>query len=215
MDPTVQPAGDDDRLAKRINRGVRLIVGHWVWFLNGAIGLYILTAVSAPLLMMSGLEAPARLLYLLYRATCHQLPQRSFFLGGPASAYSFETVAQVTGAQTSLDLFWQPIYDAALGLGYQMAFCQRDTAIYSAMFVTGTLYALTGRQWRGIPWYGLALLAVPIAVDGLSQLPGWRESTPLLRLMTGALFGMGVVLFAFPMLNQGFTDLAAPEQKTL
>lgn len=210
MDPSVQPAGEGDGLSRVINRGVNLFVRHWVWFLNAALALYILAAFSAPLLMMAGLDGPARLLYLLFRATCHQLPQRSFFLDGPAAAYSFDTIAHVTGAQTPFDLFWHPVYDATLGLGYQVAFCQRDTAIYTAMLLTGVVYAVTGRRWKGLPWWGLVLLAVPIAADGLSQLPGWRESTPLLRVLTGALFGMGVVLFAFPMLNRGFSDLAPP-----
>lgn len=192
-----------------INNGVAWAAQHWTLFLNSAVALYVALALSAPLLMMAGWEGPARLVYTLFHATCHQLPQRSFFLDGPQLAYSFAEIAAVTGATEPLQLFWHPIYDASLGLGYQIAFCQRDTAIYLSILAMGILYSLTGRRWRPIPWWGLVLFAVPIAVDGLSQLPGWRESIPALRALTGAVFGMGVVLFAYPHLNSAMGEIAA------
>src|SRR5215210_4976070 len=43
--------------------------------------------------------------------------------------------------------------------GYQMAYCQRDTALYLAMLAGGLLYARQ-RYWTlGLPWWGYALLA--------------------------------------------------------
>ncbi len=196
-------------VSDRINNGIAAAVRHWPLFVLGAVALYVGVAFSAPLFMMAGWEAPARLIYFLYRATCHQLPQRSFFLDGPQVAYSFDQISAVTGVQDRLALFWHPIYDATLGLGYQVAFCERDTAIYLSILATGLLFVLTGRRWKPLPWYGLALFALPIAIDGLSQLPGWRESTPLLRVMTGAIFGVGVTWFAFPHLERAMRDIAA------
>lgn len=202
------PSASSSRLAETINGLVIGAARHWTALVNGAVAFYIAVAVSAPLLMMAGLEGPASAIYFIFRITCHQLPQRSFFLGGPSLAYSFEQVAAVTGAIDRLELFWRPIYDKALGLGYQIAFCQRDTAIYLAILITGLAFALSGRRWRPLPWYGLVLLAIPIALDGFSQLPGWRESTPWLRVLTGALFGAGAVWFAYPHLNQAMRDVA-------
>lgn len=204
-----EPPQSTDRLSGAINTGVEWATRHWTLFVNGAVAIYIGLAFSAPLLMMAGLDGPARLIYLIFHATCHQLPQRSFFLDGPAIAYSFDEIAPLTGATTGLDLFWHPIYDASLGLGYQVAFCQRDTAIYLSILVTGILYAVTGRRWRPLPWWGLVLCTVPIALDGLSQLPGWRESVPALRVLTGAIFGVGVVLFAYPRLNTAMREIGA------
>ena len=195
------------QLAQTVNRALGWSARHWTVWANGVVAFYIALAFSAPLLMMAGLDGPARLIYLLFRATCHQLPQRSFFLDGPAIAYPFSTIAPLTGATQPLELFWRPIYDASLGLGYQVAFCERDTAIYLAILLTGLVYTLTGRRWRPLPWYVFILFAVPIAVDGLSQLPGWRESTPLLRVLTGGIFGIGVVLFAYPHLNRAMQDI--------
>ena len=202
-------ASSASHLAQTVNRAVAWSARHWTLWLNGAVAFYIALAFSAPLLMLVGLDGPARLIYLLFRVTCHQLPQRSFFLDGPAIAYPFSTIAPLTGATQPLELFWHPIYDASLGLGYQVAFCERDTAIYLAILLTGLLYTLTGRRWRPLPWYVFVLFAIPIAVDGLSQLPGWRESTPLLRVLTGGIFGVGVALFAYPHLNQAMRDVVA------
>ncbi len=197
------------QVAQTVNRAVAWSARHWTLWLNGVVAFYIALAFSAPLLMMAGLDGPARLIYLAFRATCHQLPQRSFFLDGPAIAYPFQTIAPLTGAREPLELFWHPIYDASLGLGYQVAFCERDTAIYLAILVTGLLYTLTGRRWRRLPWYVFIPFVIPIAIDGLSQLPGWRESTPLLRVLTGAIFGVGVVLVAYPHLNQAMRDIVS------
>lgn len=191
-----------------VNRAVAWFARHWLLLLNGFVALYIAVAFSAPLLMMAGLTGPANIIYFLYRFSCHQLPQRSFFLDGPQLTYSFPQIAAVTGAQDRLDLFWHPIHDAALGLGYQVAFCERDTAMYGAILLTGLAFGLLGRRWRPLPWWGLILFSIPIAVDGLSQLPGWRESTPLLRVITGAIFGIGVVWFAYPRLQGAMDDMA-------
>jgi len=37
----------------------------------------------------------------------------------------------------------------------------------------------------------LVLLFLPTALDGITQLFGWRESTNLLRLLAGTPFGLG------------------------
>ena len=197
-----------DAVGDVVNRAVAWFARHWLLLLNGFVALYIGVAFSAPLMMMAGWTGPANIIYFLYRFSCHQLPQRSFFLDGPKIAYSFPEIAAVTGAQDRLDLFWRPIHDAALGLGYQVAFCERDTAMYGAILLAGLLFGLVGRRWRPLPWWGLILFSIPIAVDGLSQLPGWRESTPLLRVITGAIFGFGVVWFAYPRLHSAMQDVA-------
>ncbi len=40
-------------------------------------------------------------------------------------------------------------------------------------------------------WLLFALLFIPTALDGFTQLFGWRESTNLLRLATGFPYGLG------------------------
>lgn len=80
-------------------------------------------------------------------------------------------------------------------LGHQMAYCQRNTAIYGAV----ALASITWARFRPrVSWWLFALLCLPMAVDGFTQLAAMRESTWELRTITGLLFGLGCVWFAYP-----------------
>jgi len=91
--------------------------------------------------------------------------------------------------------------------GHQMAMCQRDMAIYTAIFLAGVAYSLVRGRVRPLPIWAFALLIIPMAVDGALQLLGVLESTPLRRLITGGLFGLACVLLAFPYLEEGFQEI--------
>jgi uncharacterized membrane protein len=97
-------------------------------------------------------------------------------------------------------------------MGYKMTLCARDIAIYSAIFVGGLIYAYppVRRRLRPAPLWLYALLGLgPIALDGFSQLFGYppfnwwtpRETLPIFRVVTGALFGLMNVWLAFPYLE--------------
>ncbi len=93
-------------------------------------------------------------------------------------------------------------------LGYQMAYCERNTAIYAAMAFAGLAYVqLRRRGLRPLPirWY--LLLILPMAIDGFTQLLGWRESTWWLRGFTGSLFGVATIWLSFPRLQESFDEL--------
>jgi uncharacterized membrane protein len=72
--------------------------------------------------------------------------------------------------------------------------------MYLALLVFGLVFA---RQRRlrppSVRLYALFLL--PLVVDGFTQLFGWRESTWELRVVTGALFGLGSGWFIYPQLD--------------
>lgn len=96
-------------------------------------------------------------------------------------------------------------------MGYKVALCQRDIAIYLTMVAFGTIYGLfLKRRLRPSPLWLYVLLGLgPIGLDGFSQLLGYppfelwdpRETTPFFRILTGALFGLMNVWLAFPYLN--------------
>lgn len=88
--------------------------------------------------------------------------------------------------------------------GEQMAFCQRDTAIFAAMLIGGLVFAAMRARLAPLSLRVLATLALPMAVDGLTQLVGLRESTWELRVLTGGLFGLGIVWLVLPHLQRGF-----------
>lgn len=94
--------------------------------------------------------------------------------------------------------------------GYQMAYCQRNTAIYLSMLIGGLLYARRRYWTRGLPLWAYIVLSLPIALDGGSALVGLRESTPLLRTITGGLFGISTAWFVYPLLDRVLVQLEAP-----
>lgn len=94
--------------------------------------------------------------------------------------------------------------------GYQMAYCQRNTAIYTTMLLVGLLYAGRHRRTGGLPLWLYALLALPMLLDGGAATLGVRDSTPLLRSLTGTLFGAATVWFAYPLIDRLFAWVLTP-----
>lgn len=188
-------------------RLVGFIARHWLLILNSTIGVFAGLPVLAPVLMERGWILPARLIYLLYGFACHQLPYRSFFLGGPQFAYTTEEITQLTGRSGMLEQFHQPI--TLSGIGYQMAWCQRDFAMWTAIFLAGLLFALVRHRLRPLPLWAYLVFIAPMAVDGALQLIGLRESTWEMRVLTGVLFGVGTVWLTYPYLEMGMREIRA------
>ncbi len=190
------------------------IARHWLALANAVMLLVLGLAVLAPWLMAHGQADAGNLIYWLYRLLCHQLPERSFFLGGPRAAYSLAELDAHLGYEAPLR--W--IGDAQLG--YKVAFCERDTAIYTGWLLAGLAFGLlrrrgwftnrdgrlTNRPYGALSWRGLVLSMLPIAIDGTGQLLGFWESTWWLRVITGLLFAAGTVCFAYPWIEQGMKD---------
>ncbi|HXF63990.1 MAG TPA: DUF2085 domain-containing protein, partial [Caldilineaceae bacterium] len=57
------------------------------------------------------------------------------------------------------------------------------------------------------------LFLIPIAVDGLTQLVGLRESNWWLRTLTGAIFGAASVWLAYPYIEDAMRDVIESEQQ--
>ena len=95
--------------------------------------------------------------------------------------------------------------------GHQVCLCERCLAIYSTLLLAGIALALLPRlraKVRPLDWRLWLLLIVPMAIDGLTQLVGWRESDLLLRTLTGFLFGLGGAWFIYPRIEEVAQDLA-------
>lgn len=117
-------------------------------------------------------------------------------------------------------------------LGYKTALCQRDMAIYGFVLLGGLLYGLLRgrREIKPLPLWAFLLIGLgPIALDGFSQLfsqylavlaPGLaalplRESTPLFRTLTGALFGFSLVWLTYPHINASMAHTEAQLRERL
>ena len=112
----------------------------------------------------------------------------------------------------SASLFTQRAFIGTPDLGWKVALCQRDVAIYAAVFLTGLFYALVRDRLRPLPFKYYILFLIPIAIDGGTQLIGWRESTWFLRTVTGALFGFASVWLAYPYVEDAMAQVIEDEQ---
>jgi len=217
-----QTIGGADRLSYWIAR-------HYLAIFNLFLVLYVGIPFLAPVFKKIGWNAPAEVIYKIYSPLCHQWAFRSFFLFGEQLDYphaaarvpgvlTFEQVSDITDlndpTRTQARLF-----EGTPLLGYKVAFCERDIAIWGAMALFGLIYAVTGRRLPKLHWLIWALVGlVPIGLDGFSQLfsqiPNafiqsilpYRESTPFLRTLTGFLFGLSTAWFMFPLIEETMAD---------
>ncbi len=87
--------------------------------------------------------------------------------------------------------------------GNQLAFCARDTGILLG-FLGFALFLLRGQT--PLPWWAIIVLLLPTALDGGLQAMGLHESSNALRLITGALTGMAVMLFLMKLMERSWEE---------
>jgi uncharacterized membrane protein len=214
------------------DRAYLWISKHYLALLNLIVFLYVGLPVAAPVLMKFNATGAAGLIYKVYSPLCHQFGFRSFFLFGEQPYYPLkeagvagaETFQQITGYADvanpySISRLYARQYKGDATVGYKMALCERDVAIYGAILLFGLVYSLSGRRLPALHWMVWLLLALaPIGLDGFSQLFSqfnwpwlmpylpYRESTPFLRVLTGFLFGFGTAWFAFPNVEESMRE---------
>jgi uncharacterized membrane protein len=210
--------------ADKLNRGVFWLARHWLAVFNAFTAIFLGGAMLPPVFLRLGLAEIAEVLYAVYRPLCHQYPFRSWFLFGPQLAYPLTQPISVREMETLRHFIGDP------HVGYKMAICQRDIAIYGAMLLAGLVFGMLRRRQSLQPWpmwryfaFGIAPMMLDGGVQWISH-AAWLyfpllvkapfETTPLMRALTGALFGLGIVAAAYPHLNAYFEDVRhALEQK--
>lgn len=214
------------------DRAMNWFSRHYLALLNLMMLLYFGLPILAPVLMNAGLKAPASIIYTIYKPLCHQFAFRSFFLFGEQPYYplaeagipgvkTFEEASGIADIHnpTSFARVEARNFVGNETAGYKMALCERDMAIYASIFLFGLAYAATGRRLKPLHWIAWMLIGIaPIGLDGFSQLfsqmewswlASWlpyRESTPLLRVLTGALFGFATAWFAYPYMEESMAE---------
>jgi uncharacterized membrane protein len=160
--------------------------------------------------MQIGWTAPAGVIYAIYSVLCHQLPDHSYFLFGP-SLHSPDAGTDRGRHGGVASLFVERAFIGSPEVGWKVALCQRDVAIYAGVLLAGISYAFVRRRVRPLPFKLFVVLVIPMAVDGLTQLVGWRESTWLLRTVTGALFGVAAVYLSYPYVEDAMQEVLESE----
>jgi uncharacterized membrane protein len=231
----------DPEYQMKIKKGQKVTTGDRVSFwiakryllmLNLFFLIYIGLPFLAPTLMKLGAELPARAIYRIYSPLCHQFGFRSFFLYGEQVVYplaearmsGIKTFEQATGIPNLEDPYSVTRFDARKytgdeTVGYKVALCERDVAIYLAILLFGIIYGLSGRSIKSLHWAVWILIGIaPIGLDGFSQLFSqfnwawlnsvlpYRESTVYLRILTGALFGFMTAWFAYPNIEESMNE---------
>jgi uncharacterized membrane protein len=86
--------------------------------------------------------------------------------------------------------------------GEQIPVCARDFSLYVAAFISTIVYPKIRQLYTPVlpsKWY-LVVFLFPMAVDGLTQLVGLRESTNFLRFITGFLGGLVAPFYFIPLM---------------
>jgi uncharacterized membrane protein len=222
------------RFAVGLNKFLLRLTRNWLKIALALVGLYATLPFVAPTLMHLGITGPARVLYTLYSPFCHQFAFRSVFLFGeqpfyprantgtelrPYEAYVSEA-PELTNVDPTNWVQLQLSSRAFLGneqMGYKTTLCARDVSIYLALFAGIVLYSLpiVRRRLRPVPIWLYVLLGLgPIGIDGFSQLLGYppfnlwppRETLPVFRIVTGALFGFMNAWLGLPYLEMSIQE---------
>lgn len=212
---------------------------NWVLVFVIFFGIWVGLPFLPPVFMALGWEDLANAIYLLYSFQCHQLPQRSFFLFGSRAMYSLSEIQTLWQYTTNPLILRQFI--GSPELGWKVAWSDRMVFMYTSILIFSGFWWFFRRKVKPLPWWGLIILLLPMAMDGTSHLisdfagigQGFRDGNfwlasltndtfspqfyagdalgsfnSWMRLLTGVLFGLGVVWFGFPYMNTYFTDLA-------
>ena len=222
----------DANYQKRLERGHKLsdadrfsnwFSHHYMLVFNLLVFLFVGLPFLAPVLMKVGAITPAKIIYTVYRPFCHEFAFRSWFLFGEQAYYPRQladipgvlTYEQVSG-KSSFDIEAARDFVGNESLGYKVAICQRDVAIYGSILLFGIVFSLFNKKIKAYPWFiylWVLIGIIPIAIDGFSQLPSlistplpawmpFRESTPFLRTLTGGLFGVMTAWYIYPVIEE-------------
>ncbi len=162
------------------------------------LALFTLPVFMVPFLAAADSPA-AEPLYSFYGYTCHQFISRSicYFPG--------QGVADCIPGGELLPYRLHAV-DNSGTIGYPFPVCARDIGIYLAALISGLLLIFLKKEnAMAIPNPLFFILALaPIALDGGTQLLGFRESTNIIRLITGGIAGFAFSFYCVPLMNRAF-----------
>lgn len=187
MSPAAALSGADigifDRFMEKFSQ-------RWILFTSLLIGLYVGLPFLAPVFMHLGWAGPGKAIYFVYSLLCHQLPERSYFLFGNHVSYSIPEIQAVwQGADKFLTL---RKFIGNPEMGWKVAWSDRMVSMFTSLLPFGLLWSVLPKRIRRIPWWGLILFLLPMAIDGGTHMisdfagigNGFRDSNLWLAALT-------------------------------
>lgn len=153
--------------------------------------------LTAPIFLYNHADAFQQI-HDIYSYFCHQLTSRSHCF--------FPETGSIEDCHETSDFSSSKALTVTKGgfEGYKFPVCARDLGFYFFALIGGFfLSSLNKHNETDMPnplWLIIAVL--PLALDGGSQFIGLRESTNILRFITGSLAGFVIPFYIVPMLNR-------------
>lgn len=208
-----------------LQKGVYALSRAWfALFMSGAI-LFLMLGFLAPALLAEGYETAGTAVYRFLAPHNHQLPQRSYFLFAESGLVRSYSPAQLLSFGADPDGMQAFVGDARVG--YKTALNHRMIAIFTGIVLGGFIWGVRRGRPR-LSLFQFLFMTLPLLLDGFSHMAsesgsGFRETNDWLALLTGGaftavfysgttigsfnwwlrtltglLFGLGFVWFAFP-----------------
>lgn len=195
------------------------VSAHWFAIFLIVYGVWVFLPFLAPVWMHSGWTAMGKAVYLVYSFFCHQLPERSFFFFGQKSMYSLAEVQAAWQNTTNPMVLRQ--FTGNASMGWKVAWSDRMISFYTGIWLFAVLWFPFRRRVKRLPWWGFALLLLPMVLDGGSHMisdlagigQGFRDTNGWLAALTyhsfPAGFYAGDALGSFNSLMRFLTGILA------
>jgi uncharacterized membrane protein len=199
--------------------GFQWIGSHWIETFLLVYSFWVFVPFLAPIFMQIGWTGAGKAVYFIYSFFCHQLPERSFFWFGDKTMYSLNEIQAVWQDTINPMILRQFIGNESMG--WKVAWSDRMISLYTSVWLFAVTWVPFRRKSRPLPWWGLALLLLPIAVDGGTHMisdfagigQGFRDTNVWLALLTNNNFSRtfyaGDALGSFNSLMRLVTGLLA------
>ena len=151
----------------------------------------------------------------IYRFSRRWLVAFNLILGGYAIAVILAPILNVlgqTGAAKPMygffGLFCHQDPDRSFHVfGEKFACCERCAAIYGSVALFGLIFALGRDRIRSPRFAEIVALVSPVVLDGMAVGAGIYGGNPLMRVITGTIFGLALIWFLYPRFEAGFATM--------
>ncbi len=192
--------------------------------------IYATIPLLSPVLLKIGATAPGAAIQKVYSHLCHQRVDRSLFVFAEDSLFAFYTVDELRskgavppdpGSRLAVPDYREDEYGYPYWgderVGYKVAYCIRDTALYTGLILLGWILIVYNRIFKReftetVPIAVYAILLMPMVLDGIFQtvveLTNWGLVPDAYidsiekRIITGVLFGFGFALYIVRNLSE-------------